>query len=247
MLSQTPADTMERLIPELCSPTDATGMATLQLHVARYEFAAKHGRGTRWLDIACGVGYGTSLLKQHRPDIGEIVGVDISATAIEYACSHYVMEGVRFVCADALTFRDAPFDTIVSLETLEHLDAPGDLLKRFSTELLAPDGILIASVPITPSVDVNPWHKHDFTYRSFRQLLHCHGFLIVAEMVQIQHFNPWRIAMRAEARAKSLRPRLAVYYCAHPRLLFRRILAICRYGFTNRYLTVACRQIRAPR
>ena len=58
---------LERLIPDQIRPGDTTGDQTLQLHLARYEFAAAHARPGRLLDIACGVGYGTRWLTDHAP------------------------------------------------------------------------------------------------------------------------------------------------------------------------------------
>ena len=56
------ASTIERIVPDAVSPGDATGQATLELHLRRYKFAATQLRPGRLLDIACGVGYGTRLM-----------------------------------------------------------------------------------------------------------------------------------------------------------------------------------------
>ena len=61
------------------------------------------------------------------------------------------------------------FDTIVTIETIEHLPNTVQFVSRIAG-MLRPGGILIASVPTTPSVDGNPYHLHDFTERSFRRL-----------------------------------------------------------------------------
>ena len=121
---------IERLVPDELSADDITGKATLELHVARYEFAARHAHG-RVLDIACGVGYGTRLLADRG---SEAVGVDLDREAIAYATKRYGCAGVTFVAGDALAFQDgAGFDTIVSLETIEHVtgEAQRKLLAPF--------------------------------------------------------------------------------------------------------------------
>jgi len=41
------ADSLERLVPDRLAAPGATGLATLALHLARYEFAAKHLRPER--------------------------------------------------------------------------------------------------------------------------------------------------------------------------------------------------------
>ena len=81
------ADSLERLVPDRRAAPDATGLATLALHLARYEFAAKHLRPGRVLDLACGVGYGTKLLAERSGS--PVLGADLSREAIEYARSRY--------------------------------------------------------------------------------------------------------------------------------------------------------------
>jgi len=56
----------------------------------RYTFANKFTEGKTVLDIPCGVGWGTSLLRaKHR------IGIDISADAIGYGRKHY--PGIDFL------------------------------------------------------------------------------------------------------------------------------------------------------
>ena len=62
---QADGDTLERLVPDHIEAGE--GEETLQLHLARYEFAAAHLRPGRVLDIACGVGYVTRLLADRSP------------------------------------------------------------------------------------------------------------------------------------------------------------------------------------
>jgi 2-polyprenyl-3-methyl-5-hydroxy-6-metoxy-1,4-benzoquinol methylase len=93
--------------------------------------------------------------------------VDIDAAAIAYARQHYQLSDLRFECADAEQFSsDQGFDCIVSLETIEHLPRPQQLLANYA-RLLVEAGKVIASVPITPTLDGNPHHLHDFSKRSF--------------------------------------------------------------------------------
>src|SRR5262249_44064558 len=149
------------------------GHATLQLHLERYEFAARHAQPGRALDLACGVGYGTRLIAD-RAGV-EALGVDLDASAIAYATRRYGRPGVRYERGDGQGFTDpSGFSTVVSLETIEHVPDPAQLIERL-VAALAPGGVLVGSVPTTPSVDVNPHHLHDFTERSFRALIERHG------------------------------------------------------------------------
>jgi len=231
---------LERLVPDDLDPEDATGGETYRLHLERYRFAATHARPGRLLDLACGVGYGTRLLADESPEVKEAVGIDISADSIEYARDRYGRNGIEYMEGDGLVYRDeAGFDTIVSLETIEHLPCdPGVFVEHLAT-LLRPGGVLVASVPTTPSVDVNPHHLHDFTPSSFARLFERLGFSSHDELQQVQSVPVISILRRSEDRLSEVRPNLLRYYAKHPRALLKRIAATLKYGFTNHYLTTA--------
>jgi 2-polyprenyl-3-methyl-5-hydroxy-6-metoxy-1,4-benzoquinol methylase len=239
---QPDARSLERLVPEELEAADVTGRETLRLHLARYEFAAQHARPGRLLDMACGVGYGARLLADRAPGVSEVVGVDRSPEAVRYAAERYGRAGLRFAVADALAFEDpGGFDTVVSLETVEHVADPERLVERL-VAALRPGGVLVASVPTTPSADVNPHHLHDFTERSFRAMLARRGLVEVDCLRQVQPYRLLAALGRSEVRMQEMRPHLLGYYALHPLAALRRIAATARYGFTNRYLTVAWRR-----
>jgi len=235
-------DSLERLVPDALEPGDVTGRATLRLHLERYEFAARCLAPSRVLDIACGVGYGTRLLADHAAGVSAVLGVDRSDAAIGYAQARYGRAGVEFRAADAYAFRDAEgFDSIVSLETLEHLDDPGRFLSVL-VAMLRPGGVLIASVPTTPSVDVNPHHQHDFSERGFLRMLATLRLEPFDSLRQVQPVPLGAVLRRSEARMSDLRPHLPAYYARHPAALLRRLWSTLRHGFVNHYLTVAARR-----
>lgn len=232
---------LERLVPDTLDGRDISGAATLELHLARYRFALRHLRPGRVLDIACGVGYGTHVLAEGVEAGTSVVGVDISEEAVDYARRRYGGPNIEFAIGDALAFDDASgFDTIVSLETVEHVEDPAALIAHL-VDLLRPGGVFVASVPTTPSVDVNPHHRHDFSERSFRDLVGNHGLQEVDCLRQVQPVSVGAVARRSEARMQDLRPNLLAWYATHPGSFFRRVAATLRYGFSNRYLTVAWR------
>lgn len=230
---------LERLVPGTLLETDATGAETLELHLARYRFATRFIKGGRVLDCACGVGYGTALLARAERTPDHVVGLDIDPSAVDYASRTYPSERVEFRVGDGAALEESGgFDTIVSLETVEHVTEPSALLGNF-VRLLAPGGTLVASVPVTPSVDVNPYHLHDFTERSFRALGDALGLVEADAFPQRQPFSPWKIARGQEARLDDMRKNLPSYYLAHPGALSRRLWSTLRHGFCNKYLTIA--------
>src|SRR6185369_7080809 len=223
------------------------GEATLDLHLARYRFAKRHIQPGTLLDIACGVGYGTAILVSSNDQIVRATGVDISEEAVGYAREHYGGSRTQFVHADALTFCDgAPFDNIVSLETIEHVPKPGEFLLHLAG-LLKPGGILIGSVPVTPSVDANPHHRTDFSERSFRALGRDLGLVEMDCLSQVQPYDPIAIPRGKEKRSDGIRRNLSGYYMANPKKLLARVWSTARYGFQNRYLTIAWRWPRSAR
>src|SRR3989338_4662839 len=143
------------------------------VHVARYRFAAPHVVGRRVLDIACGTGYGMSILR----DAGAqtVIGVDLDLGSVRQAQAQ--LNGGRggAILADGrhLPFADRRFDAVTSFETLEHLTER----RRFIAELrrvLDSDGWCILSTPNanhTQPIDGaprNPYHVHEYTPQELR-------------------------------------------------------------------------------
>jgi SAM-dependent methyltransferase len=239
-------DSLERLVPDALVKGDATGRETLALHEARYAFAARRLPAGRVLDLACGVGYGARILARDAAEPVSVLGVDASPAAIAYARERYACSGVAFAVGDATSFADAAgFDAVVSLETIEHLEDPAAFAARL-VSLLRPGGLLVASVPTTPSVDLNPHHRHDFSEASFRRLFARFRLSEEGWLRQVQRVSPGAVLRRREARMGELRRNLPGFYARHPGALARRVAATLRYGFCNRYITIAWRSPGGP-
>jgi 2-polyprenyl-3-methyl-5-hydroxy-6-metoxy-1,4-benzoquinol methylase len=235
------AESMERIVPTALEVGDATGDETLRLHLERYRWAAAQLPAGRTLDLACGVGYGSVILAEEGRS--SIIAGDISRDALRIARQHYRHPQVSHILGDGAAWcRDETFTGIVSLETIEHVERPTEFFGHL-TRLLRRGGVLVASVPVTPSVDANPHHRTDFTARAFRALGARQGLEQIAEMRQVQPYAPIRILARTERRTADLRRGLLGYYLRHPGSAVRRAISTLRYGFTNHYLTVAWRRI----
>lgn len=150
-------------------------------HVARiltghYAHAGELVDGLRVLDIACGSGYGSRMLR----DAGahEVVGCDLSATPLEHARQHHKRDGITYVQGNAESFTwGHRFDVICSFETIEHLANPMRLLDRID-DLLTVDGRLCLSVPLGETRHLDPFHLATFSEAEIRSALSRRGFVV---------------------------------------------------------------------
>lgn len=236
-------NTFERITPDHLNLTNSAEHNTLNLHKARYHFAARHLRPGKVLDIACGVGYGAYELLLHRgDDISLIIAVDISASALEYARKRYYNEKILFIQEDAhIYYSRLRFNTIISLETIEHLPDPEKFVQRLWS-MLSDKGVLIISVPVTLSTDVNPYHLNDFTINSFRNFFKQSDMIEEDALLQKQPYRFVDVMQRKGNRYSEIRKNLAAYYLSHPISFIKRMYSIMTDGFCNKYLTLAIRK-----
>jgi len=138
-----------------------------EFHLMRYAFAAPFVADKIVADVACGTGYGSSLLGR---SARSVFGIDIALDAVAYARSKYGGDNVRFEVgfAEYTGLASAEYDAVVSFETLEHLIAPAEALEEFC-RILKPGGTLIASVPNNRGY--TKFHFVDFDFASFRDLI----------------------------------------------------------------------------
>ncbi len=130
----------------------------------RYRFCNKYIKGKKILDIPCGVGWGTSLLK----GATFIFGIDISEEAINYAKKHYETMRRKFYVGNMqdIFLKDNSIDVVICLEGLEHV--PKDVGSRFlkeSKRILKRDCILIITCPVLNKkgeTSKNPYHLSEY-------------------------------------------------------------------------------------
>lgn len=163
-------DYREVLVP------NETPYKSFQEHINRYSFASRFVRNKLVLDVACGVGYGSSYLRHVGAKM--VIGGDISKDHLDYAKKHYLYgRGITFVCLDAmeLPFSDKCFDVVVAMETIEHLEN----YRKFLSEckrVLKKGGKFVCSTPnkliFSPHAGVSvPIHFHEFYIQEFYSLL----------------------------------------------------------------------------
>lgn len=143
-------------------------------HLARYEWAAARIRGGSVIDAACGCGYGAKLLA----DKGcEVFAIDVSMDAVLHGIRHWGHSSISWNVRD-LNSQIAlpPAHTVVSFETIEHLDNPEAFLARCAESA----GKLFASVPNEDVIPFKsktyPFHKRHYTQEEFGNLLLATGW-----------------------------------------------------------------------
>jgi SAM-dependent methyltransferase len=163
----------ERLVPY------TVDRVTFSQHLNRYIFASQYADNKRVLDAACGAGYGSYYLSTK--GAGEVYGIDIESSAIEWANTTYskLSNNLDFSIDDInnLKHKDDDFDVVVSFETLEHLP----VLDNYFIEIkrvLKKDGLFIVSVPdYNTNIGAgypNKFHFNELTFDRFKDYLEQH-------------------------------------------------------------------------
>jgi len=147
---------------------------TFQRHVAAYAYAAEVLGPGRVLDLGCGTGHSFHLLAPR-----ETVGVDIDADALSGQDRETHVADMR-----RLPFEGATFDSVFSVQSLEHVPDPEAVLKE-ATRVLRPHGMAIFVTPnrLTfgrPDEIIDPYHHVEFDQHELRDL--CSEWFAEVEM-----------------------------------------------------------------
>lgn len=129
------------------------------------------------LDLACGDGMGTRLLR--RWGAARVVGVDISPQMVALARQREDAEplGIEYRVADAATLGGiGPFDRVGAAYLLHYAASRDELLRMARTihDNLEPGGHFVASIanPLLPPRPVVDQRKYGFSYRLLDEALH---------------------------------------------------------------------------
>ena len=131
----------------------------------------EHGRG-RVLEIASGTGYGADFIASSAK---RVIAGDNDLLTLQGSKAEYSRENLAFVLlrGEQLPFKAGLFQSVVSLETLEHI--PDD--RGFLSELyrvLVPKGLLALSTPFREEHcdrPENPYHVREYSVDSLTALL----------------------------------------------------------------------------
>ena len=150
-------------------------------------------RGNRLLDVGCGEG---TLAYRLRGQFREVHGIDISKEAIRFAREKGIEGRVLNINEKPLPYPDRTFDTVTSLDVIEHVFDPIRFVKEIH-RVLTPGGHAVLSTPNIrkiqriasliaghfPRTSYDPvgydgGHLHYFTSRDMKNLMEQHGFAV---------------------------------------------------------------------
>ncbi len=130
-------------------------------HRKFYQFVAQFVNNKKVVDVGCGSGYGSRILKESGSI--SVNGFDISKSSIKYAKSHYMDYGTFDISSitDMSQVSDNSYDITISSEVMEHIKeynmeqrAIGEL-KRITND----KGLIIIGTPNTELLT-----NHGFSY-----------------------------------------------------------------------------------
>ncbi len=111
-----------------------------------------------FLDVGCGDGRYLRMLNQSGVPADQLYGVEMDEKIIaKLSADGFKGFAGRIEDAEEALPKNS-FDLIVSLQVLEHVEAPGEMLKAMR-ELLRPGGVLIIETPNTQSLDTRLFRK----------------------------------------------------------------------------------------
>ena len=153
-----------KLTGERVSSADGGFNPTWQRHVAAYALADGLLPPGRLLDLGCGIGHSYHLLAPR-----ESVGVDISPEALSGQDRQTVVADMR-----DLPFPDDEFDSVLSVQSLEHVADPGRVLAE-AARVLDPEGTAVFVTPnrLTlgrPDEIIDPYHLKEFDHLELAEI-----------------------------------------------------------------------------
>jgi ubiquinone/menaquinone biosynthesis C-methylase UbiE len=148
----------------------------------RYTFANKYIKDKIVLDIPCGMGWGSSLLKNYT----YLYGIDISKKAIIKARQKYKNINFKQGNMTHINFPKEFFDIVICLEGFEHITflEGQKFLKEVKRVLKKRKGKLILSTPLLKNGRFhtgNPYHLCEYKKDELMEILFKNKFKILEE------------------------------------------------------------------
>lgn len=139
---------------------------------------APRARG-RLLDVGCG---SKPYEAWFRPFVSAYLGVEHAATFAQTAAGAQAGPDVVY-SGPTLPFRDGAFDTVLSVQVLEHTPRPAALVAEMA-RVLAPDGLLILTAPFQFRLHEQPHDYFRYSPHGLRQLCDDAGLQVFDTIAQ---------------------------------------------------------------
>ncbi len=149
-------------------------------HLAAYEYLLPHCAGRSVLDAGCGSGYGAALVRS--AGARRVAGLDYDAAAVAHAARRYPAVAFGRANLVRLPLVDDAVDVLLSLQVVEHIWTPQELLAE-AARVLRPGGVLAMSTPnrrtFSPGLargarPTNPFHVRELDGAELVDLVGAH-------------------------------------------------------------------------
>lgn len=155
--------------PERMCPTDPNILVQTKVHHTKRYIFSSHFAGNKALDICCGCGYGSEILRSSGKTV---VGIDISQEAIDYCeknypLNTYVKQDIKHLCPWLI--REC--DIIIMFEAIEHFNKhEGERLLAKISLNLKDGGLFILSSPRDNNSKYNEYHISEWKPHDIRKI-----------------------------------------------------------------------------
>jgi SAM-dependent methyltransferase len=147
--------------------------------VASLKQAAPQARGAL-LDVGCGEKPYEAIFT---PFVTSYTGIEHEATFQQTDASKRTRGPDLYYNGDQLPFADASFDTVLSVQVLEHTPRPQALVKEMA-RVLRPDGRLILSAPFSFRLHEEPHDYFRYTPHGLRDMCAQEGLEVLEVIAQ---------------------------------------------------------------
>ncbi|MCG9479558.1 MAG: methyltransferase domain-containing protein [Actinomycetia bacterium] len=163
---------------KLSKKGDRFSLEWYQSHIITKELLNRDVLEKKIIDLGCGIGVRAYLVAKKNKNI-EIIGVDASEYAVQYAINNFKLPNLQFVVTDILKlpFDDLTFDNAYMLAVIEHIKDTGALLKEVK-RIIKPKGKLFLSVT-EKDYHSDPHHVHVFTKRNLKSIVTANGLKVL--------------------------------------------------------------------
>lgn len=161
------------------------------LHTTRYTNAIQAITWNTILDLWCWYWFGTKQMALACPE-KQFIAIDIDPDVIAFAKEHNQLPNITYqvMSATNLTFADKTFDTITSIENIEHIPEDQTYVAE-AYRVLKDTGLFIISTPndnrlwhrikriCWKTIIYNTFHMREYNFDQLHHLLTRHHFAII--------------------------------------------------------------------